>query len=267
MGLLSIASHLDDNPKQGLAFSDFILKYNFKICALLEKTDNDFFISQSIGFDGKSICEAVSTSDFWKGICPLNNRLYHLSIKDKSIAPLLQLFSQNLKDNAREISIYRISENQIFLLVNTPFSEEAQKESSSLDSQRHKCDINSLNKFFKESSVLERFQINLSEAIDSFLFIAKIKGKNKSIIQDAIFNEFYNRFICIYNNKDATACSENGILNTVFIMDKAYSTELIINHLILNFREVLANYADLAKINNLGKAKTFKDIADFLQAD
>ncbi len=267
MGLLSMASHLDNIPKQGLAFSDFILKYNFKICALLEKSDNNFFVTQSIGFDGDSIREAFSTSDFWQGICPQVNKLYNLSQKDKSNAPLLQLFSLNLQDLAKELCIYPISEKKILIVFNSQISDQAIKDSALIDSQKHKCDIASLNTFFKESSVLEMFQINLIEAVDSFAFASKLQKENKAFIKEAIYNELYNRFICIYNNKDATASFENGIINTVFIMDRAYSTELIINHLILNFREVLGSYADLAKINNLGKAKTFKDIADFLQAD
>ena len=267
MGLLSMASHLDDIPKQGLAFSDFILKYNFKNCALLEKSDNDFLISNSIGFDGESIICASSTSDFWDGICPVKNKVYSLSQKDNSNAPLLQLFSQNHKDLAKEVNICRSPDNKIILVCNSLLSDEAVKDFALIDSSRHKCNTDSLNKIFKDSSVLETFQINLCEAAESFSLSSKLKGKNKDLIENAIFNEFYNRFITIYNNKDASAYYDDGIINTVFILDKAYSTELIVNHLILNFREVLGTYADLAKINNLGKAETYKALADFLQAE
>ncbi len=267
MGLLSMASHLDDIPKQGLAFSDFILKYNFKNCALLEKNDNNFVISNSIGFDGESIVSASSTSDFWDGICPVKNKVYSLSQKDNSNAPLLQLFSENLKELAKEVNVCRSSDNKILLLCNSLLSDQAAKDLSLIDSSKHNCNTDSLNKFFKESSVLEMFQINLCEAAESFTLSKKLIGKTKELIENAIANEFYNRFITIYNNKDASAYYDDGIINTVFILDKAYSTELIVNHLILNFREVLGTYADLAKINNLGKAQAYKDLADFLQAE
>lgn len=267
MGLLSIASHLDENPKQGLAFSDFILKHNFKIAALLEKTDNDYLITNSIGFDGESIISACSTSDFWDGICPEYGKLYEFSHNDNSISPLLQLFSLNLKDAVKDICICRSSENKILLVINSKISDDFLQDINLLDSTRHKCDTDTLNKFFKDSSVLETFQINLCEAVESFLLSSKVKSDFSEALQKAIFNEFYNRFISSYNNKDASACPEEGVINTVFIMDRAYSTELIFNHLVLNFREVLGSFADLTKINNLGKVQSYKDIADFLQAD
>lgn len=267
MGLLSIASHLDDVPKPGLAFSDVILKHNFKNAALLEKTDNDYLISNSIGFDGDSIISACSTSDFWDGICHETGKLYKFSHNDNSVSPLLQLFSLNLKDNVKEISVCRNSQNKILLVCNSKITEEALKDFELADSSRHKCNTDTLNKFFKESSVLEMFQVNLCEAAESFILSAKVNSDFSDSLQKAIYNEFYNRFISCYNNKDASAYPEDGVINTVFIMDKAYSTELIFNHLVLNFREVLGSFADLAKINNLGKAHSYKEIADFLQAE
>ena len=266
MGLLSIASHLDENPKQGLAFSDFILKYNFKCCALLEKKSNNYLVTNSIGFDGKSIAAASSTSDFWNGICPEQNQILNFSQNDNSHAPLLQLFSLNMKDSVKAFSLCR-SDNKILLVCNDKISEEALSDFPKIGTEKHKCSTDAINKLFTESSVLLKFQINLSEAVESFILAQKIPDTEKQTIENSLYNEFYNRFICIYNNKDASCYEQKSIINTVFILDKTYSTELILNHLIINFRDILENYADIAKISNLGKAQTYREIADFLQAN
>lgn len=267
MGLLSIASHLDDKPKQGLAFSDFILKYNLKTCAVLEKSDNDYIVSNSIGFDGDSILASISSFDFWQGICPDKDKIYSFSFKENSLTPLLQLFSLKMKEQLSEIFIIKNSESRILLVCNTALSEILNDFPSS-DSIKHKCSTDVLNKFVKEASVLLKFQINLNEAVESFV-LSHFKG-NSSIrekLESSLYNEFYNRFICILNQKDASYYPENGIINTVFITDKTYSTELIINHLIVNFREIIGECAELSEINFIGKAEAYRDIADFLQAD
>ena len=105
MGLLSMASHLDENQKQGLAFSDFVLKYNYKTCSLLEKKSNNYIITNSIGFDGESLIASYSTVDFWNGICQNSNSIINLSQSNNSHAPLLQLFSLNMKDYVKDFSV------------------------------------------------------------------------------------------------------------------------------------------------------------------
>lgn len=267
MGLLSIASHLDENPKPGLAFSDFIIKYNFKCCALLEKKSNDFLVTNSIGFDGQSIAAASSTADFWDGICSQPDTIINLSQSDNSHAPLLQLFSLNMKEAVKDFSLCKSSKDKILLVCNDKISEEAKSDFVNIGTEKHKCSTDAINKLFTESSVLLKFQINLSEAVESFILAEKIKDTIKQTIEASLYNELYNRFICIYNNKDASLYEKKSVINTVFILDKTYSTELILNHLIINFRDILGSYADLARISNLGKAQTYREIADFLQAD
>lgn len=268
MGLLSMASHLDYKPKQGLAFSDFILKYNYKYCALLQKSENDFSIINSIGFDGKSIISSISTPDFWSGICTQKNIVFNFSTKDNTISPLLQLFSLQMKENISEISVMQNNEERILLVINSTITQEAVKDFPDSGLLKHKCDTDTLNKYIKEASVLLKFQINLNEAAESFI-LSNFKGSSsiKESLEVAVISEFYNRFISIYNQKDASANPEPGIINSVFITDKTYSTELIINHLILNFRDIIEDCAELAEIQYLGKVENYKDISDFLQAD
>ncbi len=117
MGLLSRASTLDENEnKQGLAFSDFILKYSLKSSAMLEHNGMDYIITQSIDFDAYSIISSNSTCDFWNGICKENNKIYKFT--GTEISPLLQLFSLNMKEEIKEISIYRNSASNILLSFN-----------------------------------------------------------------------------------------------------------------------------------------------------
>lgn len=269
MGLLSIASHLDDKPKQGLAFSDFILKYKYNCCAILQKTENIFSVINSIGFDGKSIISSISTPDFWQGICTKKNIIYNFSTKNNTITPLLQLFSLQMKESISEISVMQNNDERIILVCNSALTEEAVKDfPASSGLCKHKCNPEVLNKYIKEASVLLKFQINLNEAVESFV-LSNYKGSSsiKNILETAIVSEFYNKFLTIFNQKDASANPEPGIINSVFITDKTYSTELIVNHLILNFRDTIEDSAELAEIQYLGKIENYKDITEFLQAE
>ena len=91
MGLLTKANTLD--KEKGMAFSDFVKKYKLKFCAVFEKNDNNFLIKNSIGFDGVSILSSLSTQDYWNGICSNFNELNIFSDDNRTLFPLLQLFS------------------------------------------------------------------------------------------------------------------------------------------------------------------------------
>ena len=88
---------------QGLAFSDFINKHSLKSCAVLDQNNSYYYVKHSIGFDALSIISSVSTADFWDGICRESQTVYTFS--EKSLSPLLQLFSENLKYNLQELFI------------------------------------------------------------------------------------------------------------------------------------------------------------------
>ena len=83
---------------------------------MLEQNDMYYIITQSIDFDAYSIISSNSTFDFWNGICKENNKIYKFS--GNNVSPLLQLFSSKMKDEIKEVYIYRNSDSKILLSLN-----------------------------------------------------------------------------------------------------------------------------------------------------
>ncbi len=266
MGLLSRASTLETTDiKPGLAFSDFINKHSIKTCALLEKHEADYIVTNSIGFDVHSIVSAVSTVDFWNGICKSDNKIFSFSGLQKSA--LLQLFSSSLKENLDVISTYRNSKGNI-LLCEGNITVEAAKDFELISNIDHQNDIQQINAQIKDGSVVLLFKINFSDAVKA-CYEKEFNNSNLeySNFERAVFNEIYNRFCCNYNISDATI--KNGInkLKTVFVTDKAYSVNLITHHIVLNLKETLEAYTDMIQIDFAGTADSCEKIQLFLQAE
>lgn len=251
MGLLSRASNLDEKP--GLAFSDFIIKYNFKTCTLLKKDDVYYKISNSIGFDSDTVKSISSTHDFWKGICKLEGMVYHFKKENNTLTPLLQLFSEKLKEDIEELYICRTVDYKI-LISCEEIIPEAVKDLEIITNDFHKCDIENLNQYIKENSSLLKFTIDFSKLLFDYKDDAKI-----------IFNEYYNRMICLYNKADASNYTEDFIIKTVFIQDRTYSEKLIEKHLKLVLKEVTGHSSKI-KIGFSGIANSCSQVKDFLQA-
>ena len=264
MGLLSRASTLDDNKNQGLAFFEFIKKYSIQFCALLEKEENNYFVSSSLGFDAASICSAKSTIDFWNGICKESNQLY--SFKDNEINQFLQLFSFDLKDNIHEISVYKRSDSKIFLSAGI-LPQASAADLDKIYVEQNKSNISSLNPFIKKDSNVLLLTIDFLEAARAFY-----DGDNNSVqsfdsFLPALRNEIYNRFICTYNVSNSTVINNSSSIKTIFIEDKTYSIDLIKHHIILNLKEVLGPYAEQIQITFSGTADSVEKIKSFLQAE
>lgn len=265
MGLLSRANTLDElksNP--GLAFSDFINKYSLKTCALLEKKQADFIISNSIGFDAESILSATSTADFWDGICPNAGQVYNFKDSDKT--KLLQLFSFNLKDNLQELSVYKNTASQILLCSGT-INAECAKDFETISSAQHENNILNLNPLIKENTVVILLKIDFSEAIKGYYLSAKDKISDFEAFNKALMNEFYNRFCCRYNISDTTKQINEYSIKTVIITNKEYSVELITHHIMVNLKEVVQDNADFIQICFSGTADSCDKIKSFLQAE
>ena len=266
MGLLSRASNLDEiEIKQGLAFSDFVTRYSLKKCAVLELHDSHYCISSSVGFDALSILCSNSTSDFWDGICKNQKEIYRF--EGNELSPLIQLFSDKLKDELKVIFVYKNCSSKILLSLNQ-ISEECAEAFEEINNELHSTNVMSLNPYIKENSVVLKFSLDFSEAIEIFL-TSEIKDNSSlsELYGNAILNEIYNRFVCFYNCPDATVKNGKYLLKTIFITGKAYSVELITNHIILNFMEVLGNYAELVQVDYCETATSCEQIQNFLQAE
>ena len=265
MGLLSKASNLDENLQTpGLAFSDFVIKYSLKICALLDKNASNYVVINSAGFDARSIMSATSTIDFWEGICKEPGKVYFFEGPDKS--PLLQLFSFNLKDSIKDISVYKNSKSQI-LICERKLPEAAGKDLENITCEPHENKIPALNPLIKKNTVVLLLKFGFAEAANGFLNAENKNTELTDVYFKALMNEVYNRFTCVYNLPDATVKSGIDGIKTIFVSGKAYSIELITNHLFLNLKEVFENYSDLIKVDFSGTADSCEKVNSFLQAD
>ena len=80
-------------------------------------------------------------------------------------------------------------------------------------------------------------------------------------------DEVYNRFVCFYNSPDSTIPDGARGLKTIFITGKAFSVELITNHLIINLKDVLGDYAELVKVDYCGTVNSCEQVKTFLRVE
>ena len=264
MGLLSRASNLDEKIPD-LAFTDFILKHSLKFCALLEADNSNYYVSSSVGFDVNSIFTSISTVDFWKGICKETSKIY--IYEGSELNPLLQLFSFYLKDNIKKLFVYKNSASRI-LICQDQLTKEITDDFENINSGRHNPDFLQLNPLIKENSTVLLLKLDFNNSIDNFIN-SEIKDKiiETESFKNACLNEIYNRFTCFYNSPDATVLFDNNILKTIIVADKAYSMELIKNHLLLNLKDILKESTKLVQIESAGTAASCDKVRSFLQAE
>lgn len=263
MGLLTKANLLDLNKR--LAFSDFILKYKIKTFAVFSKKEKDYYISNSLGFDGVSIFESVSTEDFWKGICKEDKKIYTYPSSDRN-NPLLQFFSFKIKDDIKDVSVYK-SDNSILMLCNQPMTEEIIKDYASIDYNYSNLNVNKLNDVINHESILYKLQIDFDEAIQTFIYTKLTKKDFSDEFTKSLFNELSNRILFAYNYPDASVKLFDNKILSIFISNQPVSDALLINHLILNYKSVIDSAAEVINIEFLGKAETINDVKDFLKVE
>lgn len=265
MGLLSRASTLDETEKlPELAFSDFIIKHSLKICALLDQNASNYVVINSVGFDARSIMSATSTIDFWNGICKEAGKCYYFEGTDKS--PFFQLFSLNLKDCIRTVSVYQNSRSQI-LICEGKLTDAAAKDFEYVNCEPHSNKIPALNPLIKKNTVVLLLKFDFSEAVQNFLSAENQRLELTEVFSNALMSEVYNRFTCVYNLPDATVKAGTTGIKTIFVSGKAYSIELIKNHIILNLKEVFEDSAEFIKIDFFGTADSCEKVNSFLQAE
>jgi hypothetical protein len=171
-----------------------------------------------------------------------------------------------MKDNLQELSVYKNKASQI-LLCSGIIDDDTAKDFENIGSLNHETNIFNLNPLIKENSVVLLFQLDFSEAINSFYESQKYIISDFENFHKTIMNELYNRFSCRYNISDTTIKYNSSILKTVFITDKEYSIELITMHIILNLKEVLNDSAELIDIAFMGTANSCDEVQLFLQAE
>ena len=120
MGLLSRTLSLSQEKKvseKTISFIQFTKKFNISLCAVFSKIDNNYLITNSVGFDGISIISSISTNDFWDGTINNPNKWYSFTTNSEMV-PFFQLFSFNQKDKIKGIYICRF-EDKVFMVCST----------------------------------------------------------------------------------------------------------------------------------------------------
>jgi len=262
MGLLQKANLL--SQRKGLAFAEFIQKYNIKTCAIFTKINNEYFISQSVGFDGISICFSKSTSDFWNGLIPENNKIYNFSTAQKTLSSVLQFFSLKLKDEIDFADIYKTADNKILLLCNKELTDDITKSFKEIDvKQDYKRSFTEQMNAMAANLIVNKFSIDFEEAIEAF--INENLKENQEIGKAALANELQNRLFQSFNAphfyKKTNSTNARIILSSTANMPE----ELLISHIITILKPVLDNNAALINIHNEGKCQSYSQITDFLQ--
>lgn len=261
MGLLSKANLLEQNKR--LAFSYLINKYDLKQFAIFSKNNEDYLIINSLGFDGISIINSTSTSDFWNGLCKEEENIYFF--EKEAITPLLQFFSFNIKDEIQNISIIKI-DGYILMICNNQIKNEFISDFKKISFTENNNNISTLNQFITKESLLYKISMDFEEAIETYLVTKSKNNEYTEILKKSLATELMNRVFFYYNDENASVRISDYSLNTVFICKNTTSEDLLLNHIILNFKEVLDSSAELINLNFNGSAESFQDIIDFLQA-
>ena len=264
MGLLTMASNLDEHKSRGLAFSDFIIKHSLKDCAILTKKQNDFLISNSINFDADSIIKSFSTVDFWNGLCNETKKIYNFSKSDNSYTPLLQIFSEEKAEKINTIQLCKNDDGKILLVCNQILNENIIKDFETIDDSNHLFDKDELKSHISEKSCFAKINISATEAVNNLI---KAYDLEQSLFEESIYREILNKLSVFYTYIDAVKYLNNGHYKYISVSDKKYSIELIKTHLLLNLKETLGSFSNLVQITCEGYTHNFTEIGSFFQAE
>lgn len=262
MGLYIKASDLLN--KQPLAFSNFIIKHNIETFAIFKEEDNYYRIIDSYGFDGDSIASSVSTKDFWNGICDECNKVYNFTCYNKTLNPILQFFSLNMKEAINTVSLYK-TEDFIFMLCNTDLTKEVINDLSKINTRFTDINTTLLDSKFINDSIFYKYEINFTEAIENFIYTLKNKDYPFENLKISIFNELSNRFSC----NICKSCSKrinHSTIKVLFSLDQMNEEDYLFS-LVSLLKPVLGDSSELISFNKIGIAHSINDIKKFFQVD
>lgn len=225
-GLLQRASLLSAN--KGLAFNSFIQKNKFTLLGIFTQYNTFYYISESIGFNGKSILKSFSTLDFWDGTIPEENKIYRFSLDDNNIYPFLQFFSEEVQETLSSLNIIK-KDDKVYILGNEDFSENTVKELTKLTESQS----NLSNKIFDANSI----EIDFENAVLNFLEENKVEDFLNSQAKTALKNEIYNR-LSLYFSKIGNI-EKTSDFSAKISYDSSIDSSLLKDHLLSNLEEVL----------------------------
>lgn len=225
--------------------NDFLISNEISSFAVLEIINNHYFITNSFGYDVKSIYSSYSTVDFWNGLIKETNKIYNFNYENNSITHLFQFFSGDLIESIKQILVYKTETNKIYIFC-------LKKTSDKLDQIQNQ--IKNLDLSFNLSvSKIETTNSNFTlEIQNTILEIVSENIRNKFYLKNNFFNaikaELVNRLNFYFsNNSKISLNNDNKIEITANINSKDF--DLLEFHINENLKDILgANWLKLSVI-------------------
>ena len=256
------------NKKTELDFFEFTKKYSLKFCAIFSRCENLFYISKSIGFDGKSITNSVSTQSFWSGT--IDTEGWHFfNKKDSRIIQFYQFFSFELKDSFEYLYVF-YSKNQILLIPSVHQFEQKELKSISNDlptlcEYSPKFDFSLLDNDYKLS--FYKYKIEILKPISMYIEKNVDNSSFVQLLKSSLITEILGRLKLYFSYPNIVLMDEDANVKVLLAASKEINIDLLKTHLLLNIENVIENFSDYLELIPEGMSKSFSDASSFLKVD
>ncbi|MCR4953703.1 MAG: hypothetical protein K6A43_06455 [Treponema sp.] len=274
IGLLQKTLKLSANQKQDSTnISQTLYNYNLLFCALFEKHENHFLITNSYNLDSKSIFSSWSTEDFWKGSVKQKNCWQYFYNDDNSLSQFYQFFSVELKDKIQSIAIFFTNEDNIIItgseqkIEKLPYSFADELKNYFNAQNKDNNTFNAHNIQNPENFYTYKLKIDIEKIIDSTLSKNITDNSQTELFEKSICNELQNRIYAFFSYPNCCIKKSNTIINAVIYSKNEIKEELIQNHFIYSIKDFAEENSSLLIINFEGQAHTITEILEFLQAE
>ena len=225
--------------------NDFLISNEISSFAVLEIINNHYFITNSFGYDVKSIYSSYSTVDFWNGLIKETNKIYNFNYENNSITHLFQFFSGNLIESIKQILVYKTETNKIYIFCLKKTSDKLLQ----IQNQIKNLDLSFNLSVSKIETANSNFTLEIQNTI---LEIVSENIRNKFYLKNSFFNaikaELVNRLNFYFsNNSKISLNNDNKIEITANINSKDF--DLLEFHINENLKDILgANWLKLSVI-------------------
>lgn len=225
--------------------NDFLISNEISSFAVLEIINNHYFITNSFGYDVKSIYSSYSTVDFWNGLIKETNKIYNFNYENNSITHLFQFFSGDLIESIKQILVYKTETNKIYIFCLKKTSNKLLQ----IQNQIKNLDLSFNLSVSKIETANSNFTLEIQNTI---LEIVSENIRNKFYLKNSFFNaikaELVNRLSFYFsNNSKISLNNDNKIEITANINSKDF--DLLEFHINENLKDILgANWLKLSVI-------------------
>lgn len=225
--------------------NDFLISNEISSFAVLEIINNHYFITNSFGYDVKSIYSSYSTVDFWNGLIKETNKIYNFNYENNSITHLFQFFSGDLIESIKQILVYKTETNKIYIFCLKKTSNKLLQ----IQNQIKNLDLSFNLSVSKIETANSNFTLEIQNTI---LEIVSENIRNKFYLKNSFFNaikaELVNRLNFYFsNNSKISLNNDNKIEITTNINSKDF--DLLEFHINENLKDILgANWLKLSVI-------------------